>query len=417
MQYTVHFFKADANGSFVARAYTQAALQRLPFDKHSGVCIRDTKLNNVQLPQWANRPDSRLSVFTTYNFFFFGGIPPVQQIGNCYMLLNDIGNLRSKANSTSDGDWHLIVEAVKNKGVCFFDSIMSYPRWVKYDGTIEVGGMFYYERFLDETGIMGKQGIHVATVEEREAAFIDALVGKNGIARAEDYEKRNRAARGCIDDLVEGFHSLIHELGQKARCTSSAMKLKTKIEALVELLGSCGINDFRTLDQACNEAEDALADFCTALAAKEDEDAKTPQEVILSGEQAEQLKTAATKSAAAASNSESAKRLIEAHCLPRKSDYQVSQPNLSQWLEEKNVATTVRQIQRWEQYLKTDGTKGTKPPDGYTLQTRLTPQFAQAWVDHYATQERGKLSTRNYFDERTASRDRKPAKPTHGKAT
>lgn len=125
---------------------------------------------------------------------------------------------------------------------------------------------------------------------------------------------------------------------------------------------------------------------------------------------ADDAEIAAAKSTEAADNSKRAKTVIETHIIPRPSDYQVDQPTLSQWLANANVSITVRQIQRWEQYLKTDGKKGTKPPDGYTLQTRITTVSAEAWVSHYATQEKGKLTTRNFFNERTATRDRKPAK-------
>lgn len=146
----------------------------------------------------------------------------------------------------------------------------------------------------------GNQSVRVATVAEREDAFMNALVGKNGFPTTEDYAKRNRAARGCIDEIVAGFRGLICELGTKACCNVTAMQLTAKIDALVELLGSCGINDFQTLDAACNAAEDALSVFCLALAAKQDAATQTPLKAELVGEQAEQLATSAENSEIAA---------------------------------------------------------------------------------------------------------------------
>ena len=414
MQYTINLYKVDEQGFLVARACVKSALQL------GGNNNRDSRLGSAENPEWNTSP-------------WFAPVPADERFYRAIReldlkrILPDLSN-PEVVKSINENELDLrVMRAIlatdeKSYGGMFLRYLMSYPRWVNAKGEIEVGGADYFAILSDRAEAERRAGgetdaSHIATISERRRKRMEALATVAPEELTNAFAELERQKRDGIDDIVRRFRDFVNMVGLKSNCNAAAQTAIAAIDKLVRLLDTCGINDFNVLDKACNEAEDALADFCTALAAKEDEDAKTPQEVILSGEQAEQLKTAATKSAAAASNSESAKRLIEAHCLPRKSDYQVSQPNLSQWLEEKNVATTVRQIQRWEQYLKTDGTKGTKPPDGYTLQTRLTPQFAQAWVDHYATQERGKLSTRNYFDERTASRDRKPAKPTHGKAT
>lgn len=92
--------------------------------------------------------------------------------------------------------------------------------------------------------------------------------------------------------------------------------------------------------------------------------------------------------------------LIRAYYPNRPADYQVTQEHLSEILGAKNCPKDRKTIQRWEKYLQTNGKEGTKPPEGYTLQTRLTPATAAAWVDSYAAQENGKLKTKLSFDAR-----------------
>lgn len=279
MQYTVNLYKADANGSFVAKAYTQSASQRPVYDNHTGVCTRDTRLQDAQMPQWENRPDSAFAVSLAHTFFFVKAAPN-KTLGNCALLLNDIKALRSLANNTPL-DLSALAKGVQDKGGCFLDAVMSYPRWVKYDGGIQVGGMFYFGKLDDDEGkrfseICGKQCVRVATVAERETAFLDALVGRNGFVAPDAYAERDRYARGSIDEIVAQFRCMISELGQKACCNSVALQLNAKIDSLVELLGSCGINDFLTLETVCYAAEDALSAFSLAIAAKQDAAAQAP---------------------------------------------------------------------------------------------------------------------------------------------
>lgn len=94
------------------------------------------------------------------------------------------------------------------------------------------------------------------------------------------------------------------------------------------------------------------------------------------------------------------KSLVKAHLTPRHTDYQVTQKQLAEMLTAKYCKRDKRTIIRWEQYLKTDGEKGTKPPAGYTLQTRLTLQTAAAWVESFSAKEIGKLKTKISFDDR-----------------
>ena len=104
--------------------------------------------------------------------------------------------------------------------------------------------------------------------------------------------------------------------------------------------------------------------------------------------------------------------LVQAFVPPRPSDYECSEKNLEQILTRLNVKRTVRQIRRWEDYIRTSGEEGTQPPSGYTLQTRLTLASATAWAETFATKEKAKLRTKTYLNEATATRDGTPAKRT-----
>ena len=104
--------------------------------------------------------------------------------------------------------------------------------------------------------------------------------------------------------------------------------------------------------------------------------------------------------------------LVQAYVPPRPNDYECSGKNLEQILTRLNVKRGVRQIRRWEDYIRTSGEDGTKPPSGYTLQTRLTLASATAWAETFATKEKAKLRTKTYLNEATATRDGTPAKRT-----
>ncbi len=104
--------------------------------------------------------------------------------------------------------------------------------------------------------------------------------------------------------------------------------------------------------------------------------------------------------------------LVQAFIPPRPSDYECSEKNLEQILTRLNVKRTVRQIRRWEDYIRTSGEEGTKPPSGYTLQTRLTLASATAWAEAFAVKEKAKLRTKTYLNEATATRYGTPAKRT-----
>jgi hypothetical protein len=91
---------------------------------------------------------------------------------------------------------------------------------------------------------------------------------------------------------------------------------------------------------------------------------------------------------------------FKAHIIPRTSNYAVTQKALSLLLEKFNAKVTERQIKRWEQFIKTNGRKGTKPPDGYTLETRKTLAGATAWAQRYAALESGILNTKISLEKR-----------------
>ena len=97
--------------------------------------------------------------------------------------------------------------------------------------------------------------------------------------------------------------------------------------------------------------------------------------------------------------------LIRAHVLPRPADYAVSTDDLSKILERLEIKRGKRTIERWEQYITTNGEKGAQPPDGYTLQTRLTLESASAWAADFANKEKSKLNTKISLERLTGGRN------------
>ncbi len=106
----------------------------------------------------------------------------------------------------------------------------------------------------------------------------------------------------------------------------------------------------------------------------------------------------------AAENSETTGRIVLNHMTPRPGDYEIKQKQLSEILEGLNAKVTVKTIQRWETYLKTSGKRGTKPPEGYTLETRRTLAGATSWAQTYAEREKSKLNTKVSLERLTGGR-------------
>lgn len=79
-------------------------------------------------------------------------------------------------------------------------------------------------------------------------------------------------------------------------------------------------------------------------------------------------------------------------------EYAVSAQMLSEMMERRNCKRSARTIQLWEEYLKTGGEKGTKPPTTYNLDVRLTAASANAWVEPFANEETARLRTRCSFE-------------------
>ena len=104
------------------------------------------------------------------------------------------------------------------------------------------------------------------------------------------------------------------------------------------------------------------------------------------------------------------KSIVESFILTRPSDYGCSEQDFARILEKLNVRRTERQIRRWEEYIRTCGKKGSQPPSGYSLQTRLTVASATAWAQSYANLEKAKLTTKTYLNEGTATLDKRPAR-------
>ena len=101
---------------------------------------------------------------------------------------------------------------------------------------------------------------------------------------------------------------------------------------------------------------------------------------------------------------ERSEALVRAHVAPRPGDCAVTQKQMADILARLNVKGCVRTIQRWEKYLSTGGREGDKPPEGYTLQTRLTLESATAWAKHYAAQEKSKLNVKVSLEGLTGGR-------------
>ena len=76
--------------------------------------------------------------------------------------------------------------------------------------------------------------------------------------------------------------------------------------------------------------------------------------------------------------------LIRACLAPRSVDCEVTIKEFCDMLWERaGVDRDVRTVQLWEQYLKSGGEKGQKPPQGYTLTTRQNKLIAAAWIKTY----------------------------------
>ena len=115
------------------------------------------------------------------------------------------------------------------------------------------------------------------------------------------------------------------------------------------------------------------------------------------------VKRGANAAEGARTAAESTGRIVLNHMTPRPGDYEVKQLQLSIILEGLNANVTVRTIQRWETYLK-GGKRGTKPPEGYTLETRRTLAGATTWAETYATKEKAKLNTKVSLERLTGGR-------------
>ena len=107
---------------------------------------------------------------------------------------------------------------------------------------------------------------------------------------------------------------------------------------------------------------------------------------------------------AAEDRAEETKSLVKAHLTPRPADYQVTQDQLSGMLKARNCPKDKRTIIRWEKYLRGDLENGTKPPEGYTLQTRLTINSVKVWLDTYTRQDIGRMKVKVSYEAMTGGR-------------
>ena len=79
---------------------------------------------------------------------------------------------------------------------------------------------------------------------------------------------------------------------------------------------------------------------------------------------------------------------------PRPDDYEVSQPDAARILTDAGYKVSKRQIQNWDRFIKTNGTKGTRPPDGYRIELRAQYLIFKAWAENTAKSKRMKTALR-----------------------
>ena len=78
------------------------------------------------------------------------------------------------------------------------------------------------------------------------------------------------------------------------------------------------------------------------------------------------------------------------HTPPRASDREVPQPLAAQILTDAGYSVTTRQVQNWEHYINTRGEKGTKPPEGYSIELRNKYLDFKRWAESAAKGRRMK---------------------------
>ena len=300
MKYTVNLYQVNDKGFLTARACMKSALQL------GGGNIRDTRLLSAEMPEWNTSP-------------WFAPVPMDEY---AYMTLRAFDIRRAMPDLRNPE----VVKYVKEKGLdlqvmrgilatdeksyggLFLQYLMSYPRWVNARGEIEIGGEDYFT-ILQEMAEAEHNAIdkgepsceadtqHIATISDRTHQRMERAGKSQDPTTAWRGEEADM--RGGIDKTSALFLEFVNMVGAKTGCNAAAGTVINTIKRLIELLGSCGINDFNTLEAACNNAEDALSKFCCALAEKQDVAAQAPVKAVIIGPQADELAAAAADAKAA----------------------------------------------------------------------------------------------------------------------
>ena len=280
-------------------------------------------------------------------------------------------------------------------GGCFISALLSYPRFIMPGGAIEIGGVDYLDLWQDNKPLP-----------------------HNRFTTPEEILAEERRKCGGFDETVAAFYETVRWIGESTRTSKAARCVMGKVNALVRAFASLGFDDILRIDQLANETSEALQAMCDELADRKDAQPTTAQAVdgdkialkvadvlkpILKpiADDAHGAKTAAEQTKDTA---EGTQTIVKAHMTPRPTDYQVTQDQLSGMLSARNCQKSRRTIIRWEKYLCGDLKNGTKPPEGYTLQTRLTLQSVNAFLDFYCPNEKSKLNTRISYDALTSGR-------------
>jgi len=72
----------------------------------------------------------------------------------------------------------------------------------------------------------------------------------------------------------------------------------------------------------------------------------------------------------------------------RPDDKEVAQPDAARILTDAGYRVSARQIQNWDRYIKTNGVKGTQPPEGYRIELRTSFLTFNAWAQKTASHKR-----------------------------
>ena len=414
MKYTVNLYKADDKGFLVARACMKSALQL------GGNNTRDTRLLSSEMPQWNYSP---LYAPVPLDEHFYTKL----LARDIMQAMPDLHNPEVARNINENELDLKVMRGIlatdeKSYGGLFLQYLMSYPRWVNAKGEIEVGGEDYFA-ILEEAADVERKAIdngkpsrmadksRIATISDRAHKRMESLAAVPPEQLHEAFAEQERLKRGGIDETSTAFLNFVNIVGYKTGCNAAAGAVMDAIKRLLELLDTCNREDFNKLDTACNTAADALLSFGLALAERQDAEATAE----INGERkstsfADSLKRIQDGQTALSEEQIAHSRFLISlgtdldeikrntrTAAPRSWDKQVSQPMAAQMLTDMGYSVSARQIQNWDRYIRTNGTKGTQPPEGYKIELRYHYETFKAWAELAAGNKRMKQGLRSRY--------------------